>query len=293
MVLPEGGGVADLGNYRLQRTTNPTRSVFTDRRSTFAWGPTLVVTLFVALLGAGGYYWIRRDRAANGTPTARPAASSVAPSNTSRPLGANPEAVDVPPLPESDPLVRLLVQSMSSHPRVLAWMATDGLIRNFTVVVDNIANGQTPAKHLGVLKPGGRFRAVPGAGGLRIDPASYERYNEIAAAVGSVDPQTAARVYATLKPRIEEAHRELGSPEPFDSTLEEAIVRLVQTPLGSDTRVVAKGAEGFQYADGRLESLTDAQKLLLRMGPGNARIVQDKLKQIGLALGIPATRLGS
>jgi hypothetical protein len=201
--------------------------------------------------------------------------------------------VDVPPLAESDPVVRLLVQSMSNHPSILAWMATDGLVRNFTVVVDNIANGQTPARHLGMLKPAGRFRVVPGAGGLRIDPASYERYNAIAAAVGSIDPQAAARVYATLKPRLEEAHRELGAPEPFDGTLEQAIVRLVQTPVGGDSRVATKGAEGFQYADARLESLTAAQKLLLRMGPGNARIVQDKLKQIGLALGIPATRLGS
>ena len=39
--------------------------------------------------------------------------------------------------------------------------------------------------------------------------------------------------------------------------------------------------------------MTDAQKLLLRMGPANARKVQDKLKAIGLALGIPTTRLGS
>jgi hypothetical protein len=285
--------VADLANYRLQRTANPGRVDRDDlqgRRSPVVWG----LVLLVALLAAGGYFWVRRDRPVKGTPADKPVASSAAPSDTSRaPLGATPEAVGVPPLPESDPVVRLLVQSLSSHPRVLAWMATDGLVRNFTVVVDNIANGQTPARHLGMLKPAGRFRVVPGSGGLRIDPASYERYNPIAAAVGSIDPQAAARVYATLRPRIEEAHRELGAPESFDVTLEQAIVRLVQTPVGGDSRVATKGADGFQYADARLESLTAAQKLLLRMGPGNARIVQDKLKQIALALGIPATRLGS
>jgi hypothetical protein len=182
---------------------------------------------------------------------------------------------------------------MSSHPRVLAWLATDGLIRNFTVVVGNIADGQTPARHLGVLKPVGRFKTIAASGGLNIDPASYTRYNEIAAAVGNLDAQAAARVYATLKPRIEEAHRELGSQEPFDTTLEQAIVRLVHTPAGIDPRVTAKGAEGFRYADERLESLTDAQKLLLRMGPSNAEVVRNKLKEIGLALGIPAARLGS
>jgi Protein of unknown function (DUF3014) len=282
--------VADLGNVRLQRTANPRHDDLRDGRPRGAWGLVLVVG---ALLLAGVYVWMGRGRPATVTPSS-PAVAATAPPATSRaPLGGSAEAVDVPPLPESDPVVRTLVQSISTHPRVLAWMATDGLIRNFTVVVGNIADGRTPARHLGVLKPAGRFRAVPGDGGLRIDPGSYARYDEIAAAVGSVDPQAAARVYATLKPRIEEAHRELGSPEPFDGTLEAAIVRLVQTPAAADTRVTAKGAEGFQYADGGLESLTDAQKLLLRMGPRNARIVQDKLREIGLALGIPAARLGS
>jgi hypothetical protein len=201
--------------------------------------------------------------------------------------------VNVPPLGESDPVVRILVQSMSSHPRVLAWLATDGLIRNFTVVVGNIADGRTPARQLGMLKPTGRFKTVAASNGLTIDPASYARYDDLAAAVGTVDAQAAARVYATLKPRIEEAHRELGSQEPFDATLEQAIVRLVQTPGAIDPRVTAKGAEGFQYTDERLESLTDSQKLLLRMGPSNAQIVRNKLKEIGVALGIPAARLGS
>lgn len=285
--------MADLSNIRLQRTANPRRDDLGFGRGGQSSPWRLVLLLAIAIgIGGGGYYWFSRGRSA--APTATKAAAPAAPADASRaPLGGTPEAVEVPPLAESDPVVRLLLQSMSSHPRVLAWMATDGLIRNFTVVVGNIADGRTPARHLGVLKPNGRFKTVPGSGGLRIDPASYQRYNDIAAAVGSIDAQAAARVYATLKPRIEEAHRDLGSPEPFDTTLESAIVRLVSTPVETDSRVTAKGAEAFQFADERLESLTDAQKLLLRMGSANARIVQDKLRQIGLALGIPAARLGS
>jgi len=37
--------------------------------------------------------------------------------------------------------------------------------------------------------------------------------------------------------------------------------------------------------------LTAAQKQLLRMGPENARIVQAKLCEIALALGVPPQRL--
>jgi hypothetical protein len=48
---------------------------------------------------------------------------------------------------------------------------------------------------------------------------------------------------------------------------------------------------GYRFEDANLESLTAAQKHLLRMGPRNVRIVQLKLRDIAAALGIPAERL--
>jgi hypothetical protein len=49
----------------------------------------------------------------------------------------------------------MLVGKLSSHPAVAAWLTTNGLIRNGTLVVHNIADGQTPAKQLKPLKPQG------------------------------------------------------------------------------------------------------------------------------------------
>jgi len=56
------------------------------------------------------------------------------------------------------------------------------------------------------------------------------------------------------------------------------------------TRVEPRGI-GYGFADLDLEALTAAQKQLLRMGPRNVRIIQSSLRQIALALGIPAERL--
>ena len=47
----------------------------------------------------------------------------------------------------------------------------------------------------------------------------------------------------------------------------------------------------YAYDDERLESLTRAQKQLLRMGPRNVRIIKEKLRAIALALGIPSREL--
>src|SRR5262249_42566348 len=143
------------------------------------------------------------------------------------------------------------------------------------------------------LRPSTPFRVVERDGHIYVDPRNDERYSPLAEAVASIDAQSSASLYATLKPRIEEAHRELGQPDgSFDRTLERAIVELLETPVPSgQVRVQPHGGLGYGFADSRVEDLTAPQKQLLRMGPENARIVQARLREIALALGIPPQRL--
>jgi Protein of unknown function (DUF3014) len=224
------------------------------------------------------------------------AATAVKPTQATeqaiRPLGGDGDRIALPPLNDTDSIVRELVRKVTSHPAAIAWLATSGLIRNFTVVVANIVEGVTPARHLRVLKPTAAFQVIERNGQLSIDSRSYERYDAIAAAVASLDPAGTSRLYATLKPRIEEAYAELGSePASFDRTLERAIVVLLQTPaVDGPVRIDPKGI-GYRYADARLEGLTAAQKQLLRMGPKNVQAIQSALRQLALALGIPSERL--
>lgn len=215
-----------------------------------------------------------------------------APQQPVQPLGGNAASIVLPPLDQTDSLVRDLVKQITSHPRV-AWLATNGLIRNFVVVISMVAEGRTPAGQLRVLRPAAGFHVVERGGDLYLDPRSYERYDGLAAAAASIDPAGAARLYATLKPRVEEAYRDLGVPDtPFDRTLERAIVLLLETPTVEDpVRAEPQGGVGYGFAAPDFEALPAAQKQLLRMGPRNVRAIQSSLRAIALALGIPAERL--
>jgi hypothetical protein len=231
---------------------------------------------------------ILRSRRPQETVVEAPAAAVEAP----RPLGGDARPVAVPPLEESDPFVRELVRRLTSHPRLLAWLATDGLVRNFTTVVVNIADGQPFAGQLSTLRPPPGFAVMERGDDLYIDPRSYDRYTAIAEGVAGIDPAGAADVYGTLKPRIEEAYRELGQPDgSFDRALERAIVELVRTPIPREPIRVEPHGIGYAFADERIEGLKPAQKQLLRMGPDNARRIQASLRAIGIALGIPPERL--
>ena len=254
-----------------------------------------LIALAVLAIGTGAALYILlggRTGPAPADTAQRETAKS--PQATTEPLGGEAASIDVPPLNASDPVVRELVQQLSAHPQIAAWLTTDNLIRNFVVVTSNVADGKTGARQLGVLRPSGSFAVVERRGTSFLDPKSYDRYNGIAGAVASIDPAGAARLYTTLKPRIDEAYGELGVPIPFDRTLERAIVTLLRTPIVDDpVRVEPLGGTAYRFADPQLEGLTAAQKHLLRTGPRNVRRVQSSLRAIALALGIPAERLPS
>src|SRR4051812_36892381 len=279
--------MADLPDYDLHGT--PNESAAPVRSSAPAVGPTVAVVLLIVAVGAAIYVAFRWQPTHAPSTALSPAAPAVTAATPA--LGAPGDAVTIPPLDASDSVVRTLVQALTESPAVMAWLPTNGLIRNFTVVVANIADGPTPAKHLKVLRPAAPFRIVSRDGGIFVDPRSYDRYATIADAIASVNAAGAANLYATLKPRIEDAQRDLGSADSFDRTLERAIVILLNTPaIDGSERLKPKGI-GYGYADERLESLTPAQKQLLRMGPRHVRVVKAKPREIALALGIPASHL--
>ena len=255
-----------------------------------AWPKFVAAGVLIIAVAVTGYLVFRNRQvtAPAGAPAATTAAAAAAPAA----LGADVAPIDLPPLDESDDVVRGLVKELSSNPAVAAWLTTNNLIRNFTVVVSNIATGEPAAGRVPALRPVGPFLAEDHGEDLFINSRSYSRYLPLATAATSVNPEGAARLYSTLKPRIDEAYAELGQGNTFDQTLERALVLLLRTPIPQGrVPVEPNGAVGYRFADPALEKLTPTQKMLIRFGPENQRAVQTSLRNIALALGIPPDRL--
>ena len=270
--------MAQLVDYDIERTDEPVLYDRPPRRPRLVW----IAIAVLAIIAVAGFLYLRRGTSGEAEPAA--AASGAAAPVT----GVAVEPIALPPLDQTDTLVRKLVGALSSHPRVAAWLATDGLIRNFVVVVENISNGQTPAIHLRTMRPTGPFRVVERNGRLFTDPSNYARYDDLAGAALSVDAAGAAKIYTMLKPRIQEAYAELGYQQSFDIALSRAISSLVRVPpLDGDVPLEFEGAAAYRFEDPRIEGLTAAQKQLARMGPGNQRAIQAKLRAVASALGLP------
>ena len=276
----------EIGEYEFQPSSTETSG--SRGEGPRIWRAALIIAVVAVLAGAGYLIFGRRS-----SPSAAPAPAATASPQAVRPAGDDAERINLPALDDSDALVRQRVGVLSSHPLVSAWLATNGLIRNVVVVIDNIAHGVSPSGHLRVLRPGGAFRVVRRGDRLVIDPRNSDRYSRIVGAAATIDPRLAARTYETFKPLLQSAYDELGNQEPIDRALERAIVALLQVPaVDGDVRVVQAGEGiGYEYENEKLEALTGAQKQLLRMGANNVRAIQQQLRMFGLTLGIPAQRL--
>jgi hypothetical protein len=232
-----------------------------------------VVALVVIALVAGVFYWRRSLSEADAPAAAVPTAQLHTPA-------ARPATISLPPLDETDPLVRRLVGALSSHPVVAAWLTTDGLLVNFVLVTTRIADGKPPARELKAIGPIEPFRPHLYRGVPFLDNASYRRYDRYAAAVEGLDAAGVGRLYATLKPRIDDAFARTGWGGDFDAVLERAITELLNVPIPDGPIALKPRGIGYAFVDSRLESLSASQKQLLRMGPANGRTIQRKLRDI-------------
>jgi hypothetical protein len=189
-------------------------------------------------------------------------------------------------LDESDDLVRKLAAELSSHPRLAMWLMSEELIRKFVAAVDNIANGQSPLPQIDFFKPEGDFKAVEEVGEYFIDPASYKRYDLVAEVFASLDPEGTVRLYKQLTPTIQEAYKDLGYPDmDFNDTLKKAMMELLKVPVINEKIQLEKKVVTYTLVDSDLESLSLAQKHLLRMGPDNVRVIQRQLRAMAMTLG--------
>jgi len=251
----------------------------------------LVILLILVLAGALYYFLIYKGADKDRGKLEAPAASVL---DKEIPLPAPSDASSRPPveLDKSDDLVRQLAKEISSHPRIAQWLQSRDLIRRFVAAVDNIANGLSPRAHIDFFLPPGEFVAVKRGNAYIADPEGYSRYYTVADVFVSLDIKQCVSLFRALKPLCQEAYRDLGYPDQdFEQTFLRAIVELLETPVVEGDIVLEKAVLNYVMLDPELESLSDAQKHLLRMGPENVGAIQAKMREIAIALGFAESRL--
>lgn len=248
-------------------------------------GPARWILPLLVVLGVGGYgLWRWLSPAEPAPALERPPVAQP------EPAAAPSSAVTAAPEPAAtEAEAPALLERASQHPLVKKGLALPGLVRRWAVVTENLAQGDSPRSELPFLAPRGRFSVVARGDGFVASPDAWARYDDVAAAVDSVDVRAAASAYRRLHGVLDAAFAALGyRPGALDAATSRALRRIADAPLVTeDTRLVR--AEGlYVYADQELEQLPEAEKHLLRMGPSNQRKLQAKARALLAELGLPA-----
>lgn len=253
----------------------------------------IAITIIVLIaIAAGVYYFFIYEKPEEILPVEQVQQEQPAQALAEEPLIEEaPELIQVE-LDESDDTIRNMAEELSSHPETASWLMSKDLIRKFVGAVDNIANGLSPRSQIDFFTLEENFKIIEKDGLYYANPQGYMRYNLVGDVFSSLDSEGWVQLYEQSALLIQEAYTDLGYPEEdFNKTLTAAIVELLKAPVVEGDILLEAKVVSYTIADPELENLSEAQKHLIRMGPENVQEIQAKLREIGLALGIPENKL--
>ncbi len=208
---------------------------------------------------------------------------------------APPDALDsqadespapLPPLDKSDAQFKSAISAFVTERSLETLFRTDGFIRRLVVSIDNLPGMQLPrAKHRAMRPIAGRFVVRAEGDSLYLSPDNFERYTPIVELIASLDVDRLIAVYLRYYPLFQEAYEYLGYPSAyFNDRLIDVIDHLLAAPAVDGPVKLVRPHVLYRYGDPNLETLSAGRKVMIRVGPVNARKLKSKLREIRHAL---------
>lgn len=256
--------------------------------------PIAAVLLAVAIAAGGWYAWSRYGSAPEKPASAPPAAASVAqPAQEAAPA---PEPPALVPSAAEDPVkaddITAALTRWLGRDAVLKFLETTDFPRRFVATLDSLGREHAPLSVWPVQPTPGRFATTGDGNPATVAAENSLRYAPFVAFVGSVDAAQAVDLYRRMYPVLERAYRDLGFPDrPLNARVFEIIDLLLATPEPAQPlKVTLTEVKGpltaprpwtrYEYEDARYQQLAAGQKMLLRMGADNRKVLKAKLQQL-------------
>jgi hypothetical protein len=205
-----------------------------------------------------------------------PAESETLAGNDSQP--ANQQS-GLPDLLSSDDALRQALINIS--PGLAQWLKADQLIRKYMLIANDFAQGLRISNHMNFLRFAEPFAVEQGENGLYIAPKSFQRYNKLAETIQAIDAKAAVTVYQKFRPLMLLVFAEFSYPREItlESIVKKAAAEILAAPALEGQVTLIRPSVYYKFADTKLEALNPIQKQMIRMGPGNTRIIQAKCRE--------------
>ncbi len=248
--------------------------------------PVIGVAALILVLAVGGVYYLRSRN--QPLPAAPSAPTAVAPTTSESgiahplpPAAGNAAAAPLPDLADSDAPLRDALGQISSEDAVKDFLVPQDLIRKIVVTIDNLPRQKIAVDKRPANPAAGSFLANGDELHATLDQRNFERYKPMVAVVNQLDAKQLGALYIHYYPLFQQSYQNLGYPNGyFNDRLVEVIDNLLATPEPKGPIELVRPNVMYTYADPALEGRSAGQKLLLRMGPENAKAIKAKLTEL-------------
>jgi hypothetical protein len=200
-------------------------------------------------------------------------------------LDALSEELTLPPLETSDDFMAKALANLLNNKTLMAVFSNNQLISNIVVTIDNLPRKEISMRKMPIKKALGKFLTMENEGQEFISPDNQARYAQYMKVAKAIDPQQLVTLYVQLYPLFQQSYQALGYPDQyFNDRLMLTIDNLLATPEIDEPVALIKPKIFYLYADSALENRSIGQRILMRIGNDNQRIVKAKLEGIKQAL---------
>jgi DUF3014 family protein len=246
------------------------------------WWAVLVVA--VVGLAAAFFYALQSMRPEPRRPAPPPAASLPEPKADVEPQIRHPirmEEKPLPPLNESDAAIRDALAGLVGDRLLDELLNPQEFVRRVVATIDNLPRKKLAPRLMPVKPAAGQFLTTGNEDTAAISPANDARYSRYTRMVEALDAKKLVAVYAHFYPLFQQAYQDLGYPRGyFNDRLIEVIDNVLAAPEVQGPVKITRPKVFYQFADPELEALPAGQKILIRIGAGNATKVKAKLREI-------------
>ncbi|NOQ13718.1 MAG: DUF3014 domain-containing protein [Methyloprofundus sp.] len=160
-------------------------------------------------------------------------------------------------------------------------------IRKTMFSINDMAQGlRPPLKRLREISFSQPFSVTEEEGKMYISAQAYHRYDALAQAINSIDKQGAVALYKKYLPLFQGIFAEFSYPDNYQvlDSIKAVTGKVLQAPVMTGNIEVIRPSVRYKFADPELEKLSALDKQMLRMGPDNTRLIQNKLRELIQAL---------
>ena len=226
-------------------------------------------------------------------PSVEPAPMPIEAEAPAAPIAAPPVTEVQPKIPPApvvseetgDHYARESIDAVNGGKALAHFVAGDYVVERAVAIIDALRRGEVPYKLLPVGKPSTTFPISDNGLRVTLDTAGFSRYDGFAQWVGGLDTPALVSLLNDYEMIATQALTRMGVTD-FDirSALLAATTQILSTPQVSVDAELMRREANWVYMDPELEALSSLQKQILRMGPENADIVQQKARDIRGAL---------